>query len=457
MADQREITNRIGFHYYPDTFHYREKDLQTWLPELQALGAGWLTLFAHPERAIPEPFIAGLLSNHLEPILHFQLPLPSPTRLASLELLLETYARWGVRYAVLFDRPNIRRAWAPSAWTQSEVVEQFLDIYTPLAERVLQAGLTPVFPPLEPGGDYWDTTFLQAALRSLQRRGRSEMLDAFTLGALAWTRGHPLDWGAGGPERWPMAIPYATPQGSQDQLGFRIFDWYLQIVAAELGSTRPLFILRAGSSGEAHAALPDPQTHTETALEIAQALTEPGSGAADQIPPEVKACNFWLLAAAAGSPHAAQAWFQPDGSRLPAAAALRRWTVSQGRFAHHPEPVEATPIGSPTTNQAEQESNRTGHAKTIGAAAARRPHPITHYLLVPLYAWGVAEWDMESIRPIIEKFHPTVGFSIEEACLADRVTVAGGSKAFSETDLQRLREAGCSLDIIAAGGELVGL
>jgi hypothetical protein len=106
MADQREITNRIGFHYYPDTFHYREKDLQTWLPELQALGAGWLTLFAHPERAIPEPFIAGLLSNHIEPILHFQLPLPSPTRLPSMDLLLETYAHWGVRYAVLFDRPN---------------------------------------------------------------------------------------------------------------------------------------------------------------------------------------------------------------------------------------------------------------------------------------------------------------------------------------------------------------
>jgi len=42
MADQRKITNRIGFHYYPDTFHYREKDLQTWLPELQGLGAGWL-------------------------------------------------------------------------------------------------------------------------------------------------------------------------------------------------------------------------------------------------------------------------------------------------------------------------------------------------------------------------------------------------------------------------------
>jgi hypothetical protein len=38
--------NRIGFHYYPDYNHYRDKDLHKWLPELDALGATWLTLLA---------------------------------------------------------------------------------------------------------------------------------------------------------------------------------------------------------------------------------------------------------------------------------------------------------------------------------------------------------------------------------------------------------------------------
>ena len=69
--------NRIGFHYYPDYNHYRDKDLHKWLPELDALGATWLTLLAPGGRAIPENFIRGLISQGIEPILHFKLPLES--------------------------------------------------------------------------------------------------------------------------------------------------------------------------------------------------------------------------------------------------------------------------------------------------------------------------------------------------------------------------------------------
>jgi hypothetical protein len=62
--------SRLGFHYYPDTLHYRASDLYTWLPELKAMGAGWLTLVAPPNYAIPEPFLHGLLAAGIEPILH---------------------------------------------------------------------------------------------------------------------------------------------------------------------------------------------------------------------------------------------------------------------------------------------------------------------------------------------------------------------------------------------------
>lgn len=116
------------------------------------------------------------------------------------------------------------------------------------------------------------------------------------------------------------------------------------------------------------------------------------------------------------------------------------------------------------TEQAEQakgapatDSQAASAAAAAALKATPQPRPITHYLLVPLYAWGISEWDMESIRPVIEKYHPTVGFSIEEACLADRVTIAGGSNAFSEVDFQRLREAGCSLEILETGGSLVAV
>ena len=448
MADQTSNPSRIGFQYYPDTQHYREHDLHSWLPELQSLGAGKLVLYAHPERAIPEQFIAGLIAGGIEPILHIQLPLPSPNRLPSLELLAESYARWGVRYAVLFDRPNIRQTWAPSAWTQSEVVEQFLDMYIPLAERMLQSGLMPVFPPLEPGGDYWDTTFLQAALRSLQRRGCTALLDSLTMSALAWTHDKPLDWGAGGPERWPLSYPYSTPPGSQDQRGFHIFEWYLQITASELGTSRPIILLRTGVAPQAHAPQTDVQHHVESSLAIARALAVPAGDGGLSIPVEVLACNFWLLAAAPESPYANQAWVQPDGGRLPSATALRRWNSGRMAATSHAEQAQSTPAS---------ESQATPMAAHAAQTVTSAPRPITHYLLVPLYAWGIAEWDMESIRPIIDKFHPTVGFSIEEACLADRVTIAGGSKAFSEADYQRLRDAGCNLEILETGGNLVAV
>ena len=92
---------RLGFHYYPDTFHYREQDLQTWLPRLEKLGASWLTLLAPNERAIPEYFLNGLLAAGIQPVLHLPLQADFTHDREALQLLFSSYARWGVRYLVL--------------------------------------------------------------------------------------------------------------------------------------------------------------------------------------------------------------------------------------------------------------------------------------------------------------------------------------------------------------------
>jgi hypothetical protein len=207
-------------------------------------------------------------------------------------------------------------------------------------------------------------------------------------------------------------------------------------------------LLRAGIAPQAHAPLADVQQHAESSLAIARSLATPAGDADLIIPVEVLACNFWLLAAASGSPYTNQAWVQPDGGRLPAATALRRWHRGLMAAASQVEQAKNTPAS---------EGNAAPAKTRTAETATPQPRPIFHYLLVPLYAWGIAEWDMESIRPIIDKFHPTVGFSIEEACLADRVTIAGGSKAFSEADYQRLRDAGCNLEILETGGNLVAV
>jgi len=53
--------SRLGLHYFPDTIHYRQSDLQTWLPELRQLNVQWLVLRSETNRAIPETFLDGLL------------------------------------------------------------------------------------------------------------------------------------------------------------------------------------------------------------------------------------------------------------------------------------------------------------------------------------------------------------------------------------------------------------
>ena len=452
---------RLGFHYFPDALHYRDSDLETWLPELKALGAAWLTLRAPIERAIPEAFIRGLQDAKIEPILHFHLPLGFQYKIDSLSLMFQLYARWGVHYAALFDRPNDRTAWAPSAWAQADLVERFLDIYLPLAEQVVDAGLTPVFPPLEPGGDFWDTAFLRLALRGMKRRGHTRLIESLVLGAYAWAGNCPLDWGAGGPERWPEARPYQKSEFIEDQRGFRIFDWYLPMAQAELGCTRPILLLGAGSrpgdQTDPHSPAVDRSAHAHRNLAIARLAAsdwdarppttqgEPAlpdlykTAPLEPMPPEVLACNFWLLAAAPGDACAPHAWFQPDGTVLPAVGALRQWYAGLRRSTEAPT--------RPAPAQMEIEGRKglpSGPFPPLRGET--HPHPIAHYLLLPLYAWGAADWDLEFARPFIQEFHPTVGFSVEEASMASRVTLAGSEFAFPEDTVARLEAAGCVVE-----------
>ena len=190
--------SRVGFHYYPDTVHFRDQDLSVWLPVLKSLNCSWLYLQAPTDRAIPESFITTLINNSIMPILQFGINPAYPPTQNEFNLFLESYAKWGVKYVVLFDRPNLRRAWSAAAWAQQDLVERFLDRFIPLATLVQQAGMIPVFPPLEPGGDYWDTTFLKTALESLMRRNQSALLDNLVLSAYARFSEKGIHWG----RRW---------------------------------------------------------------------------------------------------------------------------------------------------------------------------------------------------------------------------------------------------------------
>jgi hypothetical protein len=395
---------RIGYHYYPDAEHFTARDLETWLPVLDGLGAQWLTLRATPERAVPEAFIRGLKQAGIEPIVHIPCAIGNH-RPDELSAILPSYARWGVRYVVVFDRPNMQRSWQASAWAKSGLVERFLDIALPVLQLERQVGLQPVFPPLEPGGDYWDTAFLEAALGAIARRGKSPLLEDMALSMYAWTGDHGLDWGAGGPQAWPEARPYQSSDGIQDQRGFRIFDWYSAIAEKVLERPVPMLVVAGGATVEASESKLGPSKAVDLTLSIVRALD---SG---DVPSDLLNFSFYLLAATDSAPEVEMAWFPPDGKPRPIVGAMRELLR---RAAKTPD--------------------------------ARQAKSMDHYVLMaaPQGASDIFQWASIGEYAIAER--AAVGFSPAEARLARKVTLVGDEQAIPKTIEDTLRRAGCTVE-----------
>jgi hypothetical protein len=422
--------SRYGFYYYPDTLHYRETDIHRWIPEFRLLGASWVTLLSPLDRAIPEAFIRSLLDAGVEPIIHLPLPTSGAWDSKDLSLILEAYSRWGTRYVSLFDRPNLRKNWTPSQWSQENLVERFLDLYIPTAHLVLQSAMTPALPALEPGGDYWDTAFLYSLLFGLNRRNENDLVNQLVLSAYAWSGNRSPNWGAGGPERWPNARPYSTPHNSEDQVGFRIFDWYLAISQAILGKRPPIILLAGGSllgdQPDNQSPAVDLQAHTWQNMTLVRLL----SGQAeeyDPVPEEVLTCNFWLLSADQDEYEVKNAWYQPDNSELPVVREIKEWVVNGNS-----NPVMAT--------------NSKYYSKIPGF------QPISHYLLLPNLDLGMTEHNLKAIQPFLNKYHPTIGFSPVEASHAKKVTIMNGTAIVPESIIDGLLAAGCIVEQINEDG-----
>ena len=448
----KPANSRLGYHYFPDTFHYQISDLKYWLPVLSQLGASWLTVQSPVERAIPEFFLTELSQVGIKPVVHMIDSTIPCVDTKSMELLIRTYAKWGVKYIALFDRPNVRSCWGAASWAQNELVETFLDRFLILAELMAAEGVVPLFSPLEPGGDYWDLAFLQAALQGIQRRGSQFLIDRIGLSAYAWTGNRSLEWGAGGPERWPATRPYSVDPMNQDHCGFRIFDWYLSLAEKELGRRTPIILLRAGTLPNDYVdkstLQPDLSIHSRMNLLIAQ-LMEARIGEGMNLEPvssEVLACNFWLLASDPTDTRSnLQAWFQTEGKELPVVHAFQQWITEVGS--------ETLCKDSASRDHIQKELSQ--KEITHNGINGNGDHPIDHYVLLPLFAWGAASWELTDLQPVLSNSHPTVGFSITEAQLAARVTVVGGEGAISESALSLLRSSGCQVERICEDGTLV--
>lgn len=403
-----------GFHYFPDEQHYRIADLERWLPELQALGAAWLTLRASAERAVPEAFINALVQAGIEPIIHIPHSGVEPFDLEDLASLAAAYRNWGVNYVVLYDQPNQREQWPAGTFDQLHLIERFLTCWLPAVKVLRACGLAAVFPPLRQGGTFWDLSFLRTSIETLTAWGETELMHDMILGAYAFAGPHPADWGRGGQTAWPAAQPYCTPPGSEDQLGFRAFEWYAEVTAECLGQPLPTLVLAGGARfGELDTKSGQPLDiawHTTCNANIAHAMTN------RHLPEYLLNMNFWLLAAE-GQPAAAAAWFPAGSQPLPVCQQL------------------STPVASAAL---------ASNASKPGAAKR-----LPHYVLLPTLEHGPSEWHWRAAGGFVRDQHAACGYSAEDAAAALQVTVVGSEQEISRQVETGLRGIGCKVRRVA--------
>ena len=416
------MNKRVGFHYFQDTLHYLDRDLAQVLPELKSLESRWLLLKSPHTVAIPEEFITGLVAGGVQPIIHFDFQVNSGIRPEEIRILLTQYAKWGVKYVIFFDKPNTKTAWMPGTWSQGDLVERFLDRYLPFVRLAEQNGITPVFPPLEPGGDYWDLSFLRKTFQLASQRRTLEFGAKLHMAVSAQSFSHPLDWGHGGETKWRMPRPYAkTEIGEQDHFGINTYQWYAQIAKQTLNSNPNFIMLYMGASNLRTKTMDDKLNYDKLIDLVIN--DEPFEENDFSIDKNVIACLFWLM----NTPTKRE---KQDTTPT---------TLFETNNETKPEWIEDL------QDKVEETQKQTAEFK-VAESLADWVFAIDHYLLLPSYEWGVPVNTLDRVRPIIAESRPTIGFSITEACNARKVTVWNENGAFTEQDIQTLREAGCIID-----------
>ena len=441
----------IGFSYFADVDHYGREDVDRWVPLLQELGASWLVMQALPSRPVPDAFLQRLMMANIEPVVILKPETIGPLDQRELTGTIRSLADSGVHYVVLFDRPNLRAHWSPAEWSKPALVERFVDFLVPALETAVAEEVTPVLPALEPFGEYWDTVFLQAMLQSLQRRGLGELLPKLAVGMRNFAQNRPLDWGQGGRSAWPQARPYRPLVTGQDHRGFCLYQWYQEIITDVVGQPLPLIACangpQASLAGNGADAL-SPTDYAEHVFQMGQMMLT------GDLPESVMNLAFWVLSAEKHQPVYEQRWFDPDGAiHHPAVNALEN-------LPHQPRPTTAveevskampTPSVSPIRKLAQRASEIAQSRRKNEPAPDTNgsQKPIEHYLLLPVFEWGVSRWHLEIIQEYVEAFRPTVGFTADEAQMAQKVTIIGNEQGIDTATESSLQAAGCLVERVA--------
>lgn len=406
------FTQKIGFTYFTSPKFQINRHAKHWLSFLRKIGASTVIFESNSNTAIPEDLFIIAEEQELEPIVHLTSELPMARKFNEISFILDVYVKWGVKSIILGDQPNTKKAWPSAGWHYENLVDHFLDRFIPLANHAVKQGMLPVLPPLMPGGDYWDTAFVESILNGLRQRRMDVVLEKLMLSSYGYTFNKSLTWGSGGPQRWPLSKPYMTAEGQEDQLGLHNYEWTQAIGERATGKKMSVILLDAGTPGMVYSkSAPEKILGAIRTIQEACRGTEPeNDNPSIDFDETVHSVNF----------------------DLDTFAEIYRKTLST-------EKIEK--IFNETTPQKENNSKEPDSKKII-----------PHYLLLPSHTSGVSDAVLNKVRPVIKKYHPTVGFSLQEAAYASKVSVFPDPLLFGEEAINDLRSAGCTVEILPETG-----
>jgi len=403
----------IGFAYFTSHEFQIDRHVNEWMKAIHIIGSSVVILHSAFDRAISEDIFQSAIENNLSPIVHFPDELPLARNFNDAAFLLDIYAKWGVSHVILGDRPNSKEAWPKAGWHYENIVDHFLDRFIPLANHAVRNDMIPIMSPLMPGGDYWDTAFIELVLTGLKRRQLGNILDNLMLSSYGFTYNKPISWGRGGPEQWSSTKPYGTPEGQEDQIGFHNFEWIQAVGERAIGKKLPMIILDAG-----HTSLTSSQDDGRISIEYMKTIYElcvstPSNEDSQASPVTLDDTVCWCT-------------FSLD-------------TINNA-------------VGDPVSLDLFAQLFNEAKGKEFVSKPDNQSKMISHYLLLPSYTSGVSDAVLNKVRPLIKHFHPTVGFSIDEAMYARKVSVYPDPILFSDETLNQLRSTGTIVEILPESG-----
>jgi len=416
------LTNRTGFHYFPDTLHFGDTDIQRWIPILKRLQANWLVVLSSTRRAIPEAFIQAISSEGINLVIDFALTPGDGTVFTEIEPLIHAYGKWGGKYILLDHAPNQKVSWGTREWGNPYLIEIFCERFMKFAEISLDSGILPVFPPLHPGGDYWDVAFLKNCSSYLSGHASSRVINNLSFCAYGWDFGKPLDWGAGGPSSWPQAKAYRPDGNSENQLGFRAYEWHAAAVESVFSRKFPYHLLQIGMPKNINNSVHDrftpdlPKQDAVMRLLNRENVYDPQEPdkLLSHIPDDVLSGNFYLLASSNPLDLSFQ-WFSAEGEALSPAQAfsVRRKMVSQPPHAHPSDP-----------------------------AREKHKFQFNRYILISEELRVEAPDILELMQPYLDRYKPMVGYSIHEAAQSAIVVYLTPERESDEEFLRKFLATG---------------